>query len=95
MVKVSVSGMITDATSGVGLTSVSFRVMDEYGLIQPTGSVSLGAGGSYSFGVLLQASRRESDKDGRLYTITVSAQDNAGNTASASGTVIVPHNQGT
>ena len=44
--------------------------------------------------VLLQASRLGTDLDGRLYTITVSASNNAGKTGSEAGTVIVPHDQG-
>ena len=94
MVKVSVSGTITDATSGVDLTGVSFRVTDEYGSIQPRGPVTLGADGSYSFAVSLEASRRGIDLDGRVYTVTMSAQDQAGNTASTSRMVVVPHDQG-
>ena len=39
----------------------------------------LGAGGSYSFTVILQASRNGNDMDGRQYSITVSAKDFAGN----------------
>jgi hypothetical protein len=36
----------------------------------------------------LQASRLGSDKDGRLYTITISAQDNAGKQTSSATTVV-------
>lgn len=76
VVKVVVSGAIADAISGVDPSGVSFRVTDEYGSIQPMGPVTLGTGGSYSFGVSLQASRRGTDLDGRLYTVTVNAEDN-------------------
>jgi len=93
MVNVAVSGTITDAASGVDLSSVSFGVTDEYGSMQPVGSVTLGPSGSYSVAVLLQASRLGTDLDGRLYTVTVGAEDNAGNTASTFSTVIVPHDQ--
>jgi hypothetical protein len=55
---------------------------------------TLGAGGSYSFTVLVVASRNGGDKNGRTYTITVSARDYAGNPASAAATVLVPHDQG-
>jgi hypothetical protein len=56
--------------------------------------VTLGPGDAYSFTVLLQASRVGTDLDGRLYTITVSASNNAGKTGSQAGSVIVPHDQG-
>ena len=94
MVPVTVSGTIADSLSGVNPSTAAFAVVDEYGAIQPSGPVSLGAGGCYSFTVLLQASRNGNDKDGRQFTITVSAKDFAGNTGSASAVVVVPHDQG-
>jgi len=94
MVSVTVSGTITDATSGVNGNSAKFAVVDEYGSVQPSGFVTLGANGSYSFTIALQASRLGTDKNGRTYTITVTAQDNAGNQSSGSTIVLVPHDQG-
>jgi glycosidase len=94
MAPVTVSGTFNDNLSGVDPTSAAFAVVDEYGSVQPSGRVSLGPGGSYSFTVSLQASRLDTDKDGRQYTITVSARDLAGNAGSAATTVTVPHDQG-
>jgi hypothetical protein len=94
MVPVTISGKITDTGSGVNLSSAAYSVTDEYGKLQPTGAITLGAGGSYSFTLLLQASRRGFDLDGRQYTITVRASDNAGNAASQASVVTVPHDQG-
>ena len=94
MVPVAVSGTIIDSLSGANPTTAAFAVMDEYGTVQPTGPVSLGAGGAYSFTVLLQASRNGNDKTGRQYTITVSAKDYAGNSGAAATIVTVPHDQG-
>jgi glycosidase len=94
MVPVTVSGAISDSLSGVDPGSVTFSVADEYGSVQPSGPVSLGPGGTYSFAVSLLASRNGSDHNGRLYTITVSAKDLAGNPGSASTVVTVPHDQG-
>jgi probable HAF family extracellular repeat protein len=90
LVTVTVSGTITDQGSGVG--SAAYRVIDEYGQIQPSGSIPLGADGRYAFTVQLQASRRGNDQDGRRYTIEISATDVAGNRGSASTTVTVPRN---
>jgi hypothetical protein len=92
MVPVTVSGTMTD--TGCTVTSAAYAVKDEYGEVQPSGSVTLGAGGAYSFTVLLQALRLGTDLDGRLYTITVSASNNASKTRSQAGSVIVPHDQG-
>ena len=59
-----------------------------------SGIITLGANGSYAFTVYLQASRNATDANGRQYIITVSAQDNEGNTGSADTMVTVPHDQG-
>jgi glycosidase len=93
MVPVTVSGSVTDTLSGVDSHTAAFSVVDEYGLVQPSGPVTLGAGGSYSFTVSLQASRNNNDKDGRQYTIKVSAKDLAGNAGSGTTIVTVVHDQ--
>ncbi len=93
-VQVTVSGAITDSGSGVNTGSASFAVADSEGGVQPSGAIKLGADGTYSFAVPLIASRQGSDKGGRQYTITVAAQDNAGNVGSGSAVVTVPHDQG-
>jgi hypothetical protein len=94
MVSVTISGAITDTLSGVNPSTATFAVLDEYGTVQPSGPVSVGQNGAYSFTISLQAMRNGQDLDGRLYTITVSAKDNAGNLGSASTAVVVPHDQG-
>jgi FG-GAP-like repeat len=90
-ISVVVSGMVTDAGSGVDPTSVRFAVRDQYRRVQPTGGVSIAADGHYAAVVPLVASRRGDDRDGRTYTIVVSAHDRAGNPGSARIVVIVPH----
>jgi hypothetical protein len=91
MVPVSVSGTISDKSCPI--KSVRYAVTDEYGKIQPSGSVSLVNGSTYSFTVLLQASRLGNDLNGRLYTVSVSATNNAGATALQTDGIIVPHDQ--
>jgi hypothetical protein len=92
MVPVTISGTVTD--TGCTVKTAAYVVTDEYGEVQPSGPVTLGPGGAYSFTVLLQASRLGTDLDGRLYTITVSASNNGRKTGSRAGSVIVPHDQG-
>lgn len=92
MVPVTVSGTITDI--GCTVTAAAYAVTDEYGKVQPSGLVTLGPGGAYSFTVLLKAARLGTDIDGRLYTVSVGATNNAGKTGSQAGTIIVPHDQG-
>jgi FG-GAP-like repeat/FG-GAP repeat len=91
MMPVTVSGTITD--TGCSVKSAAYAVTDEYGQVQPRGGITLGADGIYSFTILLQASRLGTDLGGRQYTVTVRASDNAGNAASASAVVTVPHDQ--
>jgi hypothetical protein len=96
LVPVTVSGSIADELygSGVDASSAAYTVADEYGRIQPTGGITLGADGWFTFTVGLEASRRGNDQDGRRYTVTVSVSDKAGNLGVASTIVTVPHDQG-
>ena len=94
MVFVTLTGTITDAGSGIDASSATFEVKDEYGLVQPFGSVDVNADGSYRVQVLLTASREGSDSDGRTYSVTVSAKDKAGNLGSGDAVVRVPHDRG-
>lgn len=89
-VPVTISGTIKDAESGVNASTAAYAVIDEYGLIQPNGPIQVAMDGSYAFTIKLQASRKGNDRDGRQYTITVSAQDNEGNQGSKSTVVTVP-----
>jgi hypothetical protein len=93
MVPVMISGTIADNLSGVNPSTASFSVKDSYGLVQPSGPVSLAENGAYSFPVLLEARRDGQDMNGRLYTAMVNAQDNAGNVGATTTTVMVPHDQ--
>lgn len=90
---VTVSGGVTPGTQPIPPTG-SYAVVDEYGLDQPQGSFTVGAGGNYSFGVSLIAARDGNDFDGRTYTINVSATDNMGKVGVCSIVVTVPHDQG-
>lgn len=84
-VTVTISGAAADILSGV--SSASFNVIDEYGVTQPSGPVTLQANGNYSLTLTLPATKNGPDKDGHLYTIVVSASDQAGNSASATTTL--------
>lgn len=88
LVPVTISGTAT----GLGLT-VSYKVTDEYGKIQPTGTATVDANGRYSFVVKLEAYRNGTDADGRFYTVVVTAKDSQGRTVSATAIVRVPHDQ--
>jgi len=89
MTPVTVSGTISDAT----FKNASFKVVDEYKKVQPSGAITVAANGSYSFVVSLEAYRDGNDANGRIYTITVTAVDQGNRSASAQAIVTVPHNQ--
>ena len=69
----------------MNVSTATYVVTDEHGSIQPSGTVMPGSNGSYAFTISLHALRNGNDTDGRQYTITVSAQDNAGNKGSGPG----------
>jgi Tol biopolymer transport system component len=94
MVPVTISGKMADNLSGIDPSTTVFAVSDQYGAVQPSGIVSVAADGSYSIQLPLEARRDGQDPNGRLYTITISAQDKAGNQSSSQTTVFVPHDQG-
>jgi hypothetical protein len=91
-VNVSVSGSVTDALSGVDPSSARYSVVDSYGQVQRSGTVTVASNGYYAFTVPLVAARN--DKSGRTYTITIRTADLAGNIGSAAVIVTVPHDQG-
>jgi hypothetical protein len=91
---VTVSGIVTPGTQPIASGGAAYAVVDEYGQVQPSGSITLGVGGSYSFGVSLIAARNGDDYDGRTYTIVVGAKDAIGSLGSRSTVVTVPHDQG-
>jgi len=96
MVPVVLTGTITDdepGGTGVNPNTVSFKVTDSDGEVEPSGPLSLQSNGNYSVTIFLQASRNGSDANGRSYKINVCAEDNAGNQAAAATAVTVPHDQ--
>jgi hypothetical protein len=86
MVKVWITASASDALSRV--SSAELTVKDEYGQVEPV------IGPFLQSGVWLEAWREGRDLDGRVYTITVTAIDHAGNINTADTTVIVPHDRG-
>ncbi len=87
-VPVTFIGTASDDESLVN--SVTFRIQDEYGRVHPSGIASV-TGGRFSITVLLEASRRGQDLDGRRYMLRVTARDVEENEASASARVTVKH----
>src|SRR4051812_41619600 len=88
---VVVTGTAADDDSFVDTATLSYAVRDEYGEVQPRGTFTLAPDGSFSFAVPLVAARKGEDLDGRTYEIVVKAADRAGNMASRTVRVTVPH----
>jgi hypothetical protein len=93
LVAVVIAGTMTDDVSGIASSTAAFRVVDEYGVIQPAGAIAVIPNGSYSLRVMLEASRRGVDRNGRRYEVWVSVADKAGNRSSVSAIVTVPHDR--
>ncbi|CAN5572476.1 hypothetical protein BH23ACI1_BH23ACI1_13560 [soil metagenome] len=94
-VQVALSGTATDV--GTGVAWITFRVVDEYGEVEPEIATVGGAGaGSLPWRrtVSLTASRRGTDLDGRTYRIEATVSGGACNGRVFVTTVRVPHDQG-
>lgn len=93
-VQVTVSGTATDV--GTGVAWITFRVIDEYGEVEPE-IATVGGGGAGSLpwqrSLSLTASRLGSDLDGRTYRIEATVTDGACNSSVSVATVTVPHDQ--
>jgi hypothetical protein len=86
-VTITVTGHATDTISGVAITGgATFNVVDEYGVTQPSGPITLQSNGNYSFTLTLPATKNVGDST-HVYTITVIGTDRAGNTNTASDTL--------
>ena len=89
-VTLTVSGIANDAASGVA--RINWSVVDEYRQVQPSGSITA-VNGAYSFQIVVIRDRKGTDKDGRHYTIRVTATDRAGNVTAAAPVVVNVHDQ--
>jgi uncharacterized lipoprotein YddW (UPF0748 family) len=89
---VKLTGSASDTTSG--LAQVSYTVTDEYGtpLTVPTRALG-GNSANWIDNLIIEASRHGDDSDGRLYRVTATVTDAAGNTTTASVDIIVLHDR--
>ena len=92
MVNVRIDGNGSDLVSG--LASVSYAVTDEYGtpLNLPLRTLS-GNSNTWNETLAVEASRAGTDLNGRLYVVTATLTDVAGNTTTTSTNILVPHDQ--
>ncbi len=91
-VQVTIAGEGADAVSG--LATVSYAVTDEYGAPLSIAPRTLaGNSAEWAEALTVEASRRGDDRDGRLYRVTAPLTDQAGNTATATADIVVPHDR--
>jgi uncharacterized lipoprotein YddW (UPF0748 family) len=93
IVNVRIDGTGTDSVSG--LQNVSYVITDEYGttLNIPLRGLT-GSSSSWSEALAVEARREGTDLDGRIYTVVATLTDVAGNSTTATITIVVPHDQG-
>jgi hypothetical protein len=82
---VQVLGSASD--TGSGLAGVTFEVEDEYGAVEPPLT-------QFGQTIMLQARVMTRDRDGRIYRVTATATDNAGQKRAVTQYVLVPRNLG-
>jgi uncharacterized lipoprotein YddW (UPF0748 family) len=91
-VDVSIKGNASDSVSGLG--GISYVVTDEYGAPLAIAPRSLaGTSSEWQESLALEARRDGQDRDGRLYRVVSTITDQAGNTATVSTNIVVPHDQ--
>lgn len=93
IVNVRIDGTGTDSVSG--LQNVSYVINDEYGttLNIPLRGLT-GSSSSWTEALAVEARREGTDLDGRIYTVVATLTDVAGNSTTATITIVVPHDQG-
>jgi hypothetical protein len=84
---VLVSGQAQDGQSGIA--RIAWTVVDEYRVHQPSGVTMVAGNGPFSISIPLIADRRGNDKDGRHYSIHLTAYDAAGNARPLGKTLVV------
>lgn len=90
--EVSFRGAVT-LPAGCALKRVWYELKDEYVEYGRSEDLVAGPGGTFSHGVPIMVSRRGDDKDGRLYQLTIFAENEAGVGASGGLTVVIRHDQ--
>ena len=91
MEPVAITGKII-LPDGCTISEAGYSIDDEYGFLTGEGTITLGPDNSFSASVPLEVSRKGADKDGRSYTITLYAADEAGIGQSQSMELVV-HDQ--
>jgi hypothetical protein len=93
---VTVSGTVQTASDSVlcAVDSAWYVLEDSYAELDGTGAVTVQNDGTFSIDLVVEASREGDDREGRVYTVTLFAQNSAGVGSSGAFYVKVNHDQG-
>lgn len=92
-VEIRIAGTIAVA-KGCNLSKAEYELNDEYGKMDAKGNLTIDAAGNFGITLPVEASRMGQDKDGRTYTVKLSATDEAGQGRSGDLVITVEHDQG-
>ena len=92
LVQIELSGSV-DVTEGCEIYNAQYHLKDEYGELDKVADIQLDDEGSFTAAVPMVASRKGSDKDGRLYTVKFVAENEAGFGESVETNIVVKHDK--
>jgi hypothetical protein len=92
MQDVTVSGAVV-VPAGCSILEAGYAIDDEYGVLTSVGTLSLDFENNFTVSLPIEAWREGQDMNGRHYTITFFARDEAGIGAGEPVTIVVPHDQ--
>ena len=90
LVQIELSGSVA-VTEGCEIYKTQYHLKDEYGELDNVADIQLDDEGSFTVAVPMVASRKGSDKDGRLYTVKFVAENEAGVGESVETNIVVKH----
>ena len=92
-VQIELSGSVA-VPDGCEISTAQYQLTDEYGELDRVEALQLGDDGSFTVAILMVASRKGNDKDGRLYTVKFEAENEAGVGESVETNIVVMHDNG-
>ncbi|MFC1779099.1 hypothetical protein ACFLZU_01990 [Thermodesulfobacteriota bacterium] len=92
-VQIELSGTVS-VPDGCEIYNAQYQLTDEYGELDRVEALQLGDDGSFTVAILMVASRKGNDKDGRLYTVKFEAENEAGVGESVETNIVVMHDNG-
>jgi len=92
-VQIELSGTVS-VPDGCEISTAQYQLTDEYGELDRVEALQLGDDGSFTVAILMVASRKGNDKDGRLYTVKFEAENEAGVGESVETNIVVMHDNG-